>query len=136
MLSLYENPSMVVVPYILVQLIAYAFEMSCFAITLSFLGLEIIGANLVSKLFAGSFAFFAHRKFTFSGAENSNGVFQAIKYFALLSLNIPISSILISLFVWINLNPIIAKLLSDSICIVATFIVSKKIIFTSTSLSK
>lgn len=127
---------MVIVPYILVQLIAYVLEISCFAIALSYFGFEIIGANLVSKLFAGFFAFFAHRKFTFSGAESSNGIFQAFKYFTLLSLNIPASSILISLCVMLSPNPIIAKFVSDSICIVVTFIVSKKIIFTSRSFSK
>jgi len=127
---------MVKVQYILVQLIAYVLDISCFAIALSYFGFELLGANLVSKLFAGFFAFFAHRKFTFRGAENSNGIFQAFKYFALLSLNIPASSILISLCVLLGPNPIVAKFVSDSICIFVTFIVSNKIIFTSTGLSK
>jgi putative flippase GtrA len=127
---------MVIVPYVLVQLIAYVVEMACFSLAFSSIGFDVVIANLISKIFAGFFAFIAHRKFTFSEAENSNLVFQAIKYFILLSLNIPASSIFISLFVLLIPNPFIAKFLSDLICVAVTFFVSKKIIFTSSNSRK
>ena len=89
-----------------------------------------IVANVFGKIAAGCFAFIAHRNFTFQSNDAWSRDRQAFRYFFLLALNVPISSGILSLF----LIPVgaagIAKVLSDSVCILISYLVSKKFIFT------
>lgn len=121
---------MTFVRYVTIQLLAYGIDMGLFLIILK-LGLsEPIMANVFAKLAAGIFAFIVHRNFTFRVAESSAIKHQAIRYFVLLALNIPVSSaILASLLVWIA-TPVAAKFIADIICVALTYALSKYFIFT------
>lgn len=120
---------MTFVRYVLVQLVAYVIDMGGFLLILK---LGIAGwlvANIVSKSMAGLFAFFAHRHFTFSGAKVANSRTQAIKYFILLGLNLPLSTAVLALVLKVLPQPVAAKFIADAVCILVTFWLSKTLVF-------
>lgn len=121
---------MTFVRYVAIQLLAYGIDMGLFLIVL-YSGLsEPVSANVLAKLTAGIFAFVAHRSFTFRVAENFAIRHQAIRYFILLALNIPVASaILALLLVWIA-EPVAAKFIADIVCVALTYGLSKRFIFT------
>lgn len=121
---------MTFVRYAAIQLLAYGIDMGLFLIVFkSGLSGPII-ANVLAKLSAGIFAFFVHRSFTFRVADSSAFRHQAIRYFVLLTLNIPVASaILAVLLVWIA-EPVAAKFIADIVCVALTYGLSKYFIFT------
>ena len=120
---------MIFIRYVLIQVIAYILEMGVFIILIKSSLLGLLFANVGAKLTAGISAFVMHRKFTFKSDQSGSLEKQAIRYFLLLSINIPISSAVLSLiFGWIG-SPELAKFISDLICLVLTYIVSKKLVF-------
>jgi putative flippase GtrA len=89
-----------------------------------------IPANMLAKFAAGLFAFVAHRQFTFGVAKGNAVKGQAIRYFILLALNIPVASaILALLLMWIT-EPAAAKFIADVACVGLTYLTSKHFIFT------
>lgn len=114
--------------YIGVQLLAYALDMSSFLLFAFLLDGQHVLANIFSKLFSGVLAFFLHRHFTFESTETSRKT-QAVRYFALLTINIPISSGLLSLALAFIAPPAFAKFLSDTACTAITYWISKVAIF-------
>jgi putative flippase GtrA len=122
---------MIIVRYVAVQLVAYAVEMASFALMFEGLHFDLINSNIFSKIIAGLLAFFAHRFFTFQIERKPIIGVQAFKYFLLLGLNIPVSSLFLWTFTRILPSPIISKLFADLLCIGLTYIISKKLVFTS-----
>lgn len=117
------------VRYVSVQLVAYCFDMGGFLLTLKLTAAPLI-ANICGKLMAGMFAFFTHRSFTFRLAGQQRHHRQAVMYFALLGLNIPLSSVVL----WLVLHllkayPVAAKFLADIICVFLSYWLSKTYVF-------
>lgn len=116
---------MIFVRYFFVQLVAYAIDMFFYIFLLTFLSINAIYANILSKFFAGLFAFFIQREFTFKFTNNQQIGRQAFRYIIILLLNIPISaSILYVILLYIS-NYIFAKFLSDVVGITISFLLSK-----------
>lgn len=101
--------------------------MGVFVLTLGLFDFVIL-SNVSSKLCAGAFAFVCHRTFTFDMQEGDTGK-QGLKYVALLGLNIPISSALLSGFLLLSDSTIFAKIMSDVATLVVTFTISKYFVF-------
>jgi len=80
---------------------------------------------------AGVFAFLAHRSFTFGIAGNGGARRQAVRYFTLLALNIPLSGLALSALLWIIPTVIIAKFAADVISVSLTYWLSKRFVFLS-----
>ena len=121
---------MTFVRYVAIQLLAYGIDMGLFLIIFKSGISGPIMANVLAKLAAGIFAFFVHRNFTFRVADSSPLRHQAIRYFVLLALNVPVASaILALLLVWIA-EPVAAKFIADIICVALTYGLSKHFIFT------
>lgn len=114
--------------YMGVQLFAYALDMSSFLLFAHLLDGQHILANVFSKLFSGIFAFFLHRHFTFQSTETSRRT-QAIRYFSLLAINVPVSSGVFTLTLTFIVPPALAKFLSDAACTALTYWISKVAIF-------
>lgn len=115
--------------YGLVQAFAYGIDFGGFLLLMSVAGLTPLIANVVCKAAAGVFAFVAHRHFTFSVAEVGSSLGQGIRYFALLGLNIPLSTGLLALLLrWIQ-YPAAAKFIADALILVFTYWISKKLVF-------
>jgi putative flippase GtrA len=129
--------------YLAIQVIAYGVDMGTFLVALHYGAFEPIVANIVSKLAAGSFAFVVHRNFTFSATDAGSAGRQALRYFVLLAVYAPVSSAILELnMMWLplsaiqTLNPawlpqpvVIAKFISDIMCVALSFVLSKYFIF-------
>lgn len=115
--------------YIAVQMAAYGLDMGSFLVALHLLQAEPIVANILGKVVAGIFAFFAHRSFTFSVSTEGRNGNQVTRYFILLALNIPLSSVALSLVFNVVSAPVLAKFISDAICVAVTYWLSKRYVF-------
>jgi putative flippase GtrA len=115
--------------YLLIQVFAYGIDMGTFLFLLHFDLAGPIFANIGSKLAAGSFAFVAHRRYTFNVTESGFGGRQAVRYFIVLVTNVPVASaMLVFILIWVPL-PVVAKFLSDIVMVALSYVLSKKFIF-------
>lgn len=119
------------VRYLLVQVVAYGLDMGGFLLLFAYLGGDPLVANVVGKLMAGLFAFVAHRSFTFGVAGTGATGQQAVRYFTLLALNIPLSSLVLSVMLWVVPMAVVAKFVADVICVILTYWLSKRFVFLS-----
>ena len=117
------------VRYLLVQILAYALDMGGFVLLFTHFGIDPLVANMVSKMLAGGFAFAVHRSFTFGVLEASGKLQQGVRYFALLALNIPLSALVLSAMLWLIPMAVVAKFLSDVICVFLNYGLSKRFVF-------
>ena len=114
--------------YLLVQLAAYAIDMGGFLFLTHQGLLGPLWANVAAKLAAGMFAFVAHRHFTFqTGKEQATG--QAVRYFALLALNVPLSSGLLALLLPWLAPAALAKFVADVVILGITYWLSRSLVF-------
>ena len=115
--------------YSLIQIVAYGIDLGSF---LAFYKTGFAGpiwSNIGSKVAAGAFAFFAHRIFTFAVRHRTALGQQLVRYFAALSLNVPLSSIILAgLLNWLP-NATLAKVLADILCVGISFSVAKFFVF-------
>lgn len=118
---------MIFTRYALVQVIAYIFDFGIFLTTLEYFD-DVIIANILSKCSAGFLGFMIHRRFTFR-IEGGPKKVQARRYALVLVLNIPLSTLLLSVFVLIITLPVIAKLFADIFILYLTFYVMKSFVF-------
>jgi len=126
---------MTFIRYVIIQSIGYVLDMGGFLLILKMEFFGPVIANSIGKLGAGVFAFIAHRNFTFRSNEPSDQKRQAIRYFVLLVMFIPFSSVILSIFLlWVK-EPGLAKFLADCICVVLSYSISKKFIFTKLSVT-
>lgn len=115
--------------YVLIQVLAYGIDMGLFLFALHFELVGPIGANVAAKLAAGGFAFLAHRSFTFDVAGGDRIRQQVLRYFVVLALNIPIASAILAMILhWISI-PVVAKFISDVVCVAISYGLSKYFIF-------
>lgn len=121
---------MTFVRYITIQVLAYGIDLGAFLIVLNIVVVAPVLANVIAKVAAGLFAFVAHRHFTFRATDGVSARVQAVSYFVLLTLNIPVASALLALLLMFITEPIVAKFISDVICVGLTYFLSKYFIFT------
>ena len=115
--------------YLGVQLVAYGIDMGVFLLFFQTVMLDAVFANVLGKIAAGGFALLAHRMFTFQAANQTSAPRQAIGYFALLMLNIPLSSLALFLSLRAFDSAVVSKLFSDVICVAFTYALSKYLVF-------
>lgn len=115
--------------YVAIQLLAYGIDMGLFLFALHFELLGPIGANVAAKFAAGGFAFLAHRRFTFDVAGSDRIRQQALRYFVILAMNIPIASAILAVILHWTSAPVISKFISDVICVAISYGLSKYFIF-------
>ena len=115
--------------YFFVQVFAYGLDLGGFLLFSTML--HPIGANVIGKILAGTFAFVAHRHVTFDQAASTNLWRQLCGYGFLMAFNIPLSSSILAGLLHVVRWPVAAKVIADAVCIVFTFYVSKRIVFAS-----
>lgn len=121
---------MTFVRYGAIQVLAYALDMGTFLLLLSVFNDQAVLANIAGKGVAGVFAFFLHRHFTFQ-STGSSGKAQALRYFSLLAINIPVASALLGIGLFFVDNPTAVKFASDVVCVLMTYWISKLFVFRS-----
>jgi putative flippase GtrA len=115
--------------YLVIQVLAYVIDMGSFLLVLQLGIAGPIVANIFSKLAAGSFAFVAHRSFTFSVAGSGFVAKQAVRYFLVLAVNVPVASAILGLIlIWLP-HPVVAKFLSDIVSVGLSYALSKHFVF-------
>lgn len=115
--------------YLLVGGLAYGADIGIFLLLFNFFGIDLLLANLMSKVLAGIFSFVAHRAFTFAVIEDKGRAQQAMRYFTLLALNIPLSTLILSAMLRITSVEVVAKILSDVLLVLMSYAQSKFIAF-------
>lgn len=115
--------------YVAIQLFAYLIDMGGFLLLIHSSWSGPFVANVAGKTAAGLFAFVAHRHFTFQGAHKSGRKAQAVKYFVLLALNMPLSTAVLAVLLMIIEHAALAKGIADGICVLLTYWLSKTFIF-------
>lgn len=121
---------MTFIRYGAIQLVAYALDMGTFLLLMLLFQDQPVLANIAGKGVAGVFAFFLHRHFTFQSTGGSSKV-QAVRYFSLLAINIPLASALFSAGLYFVNSPAPVKFVSDVVCVALTYWISKQFVFHS-----
>lgn len=119
---------MTFIRYGAIQLMAYALDMGAFLLLIAIFDGQPVLANVAGKTVAGVFAFFLHRHFTFKSTHGSSKA-QAVRYFSLLVINIPIASTLFSVGLYFVDSPAPVKLTCDVVCVALTYWISKLFVF-------
>ena len=117
------------VRYVAVQVATYGMDMGLFLLLFAFAGTGPLVANVTAKIAAGAFAYLTHRRFTFEVAAGQGHVRPALLYVALWSFNVPLSTALLGLLLWLNLPAVAAKVAADVICVGLNYWISKNYIF-------
>lgn len=115
--------------YVAVQAATYGLDMGLFLVLFALAGQGAVASNVAAKIAAGVFAFLAHRYVTFEAAREGRQARQAVLYVALWSLNVPLSTGLLALFLLTGFPAVIAKVLADAVCIGLNYWVSRNFIF-------
>ncbi|WP_337153574.1 GtrA family protein [Pseudomonas protegens] len=115
--------------YLLVGGLTYGADLSVFLLLFNVFEMDLLIANMISKVLAGVFSFAAHRAFTFGVTDAKGGAQQAVRYFTLLALNIPLSALILSALLWITSMEVVAKILADILLIFISYAQSKLIVF-------
>jgi putative flippase GtrA len=120
---------MTFIRYILIQIAAYAIDFGWFVAATRTGLLCPVAANAVGKVLAGIFGFVAHRYFTFRVSDARNGRAEAIKYFSLLGINIPLASGLLWGALYLFANKVVAKVFTDACLVLSNYWISHRFVF-------
>lgn len=115
--------------YLMVQLVGYGLDMGTFILLMSYFSMGPISANIGGRLLSGIFAFFVHRKFTFGGSVSGGQFQQAVRYFLLMVVNLPISAAILSATLWVIHIPTAAKFAADVMGVLLTYWLTKRFVF-------
>tara|TARA_B100001029_G_C15030633_1_gene436698 strand:+ start:423 stop:803 length:381 start_codon:yes stop_codon:yes gene_type:complete len=120
---------MQLIKYGITQISVYAIDLLVFIFFYEFLDFIYVFANTFSKLIACLLAFFIHKFVTFKSQGKLKE--ELLKYFGFLPINIIFGTLLLGFLLEFSLDYKIAKILSDVIVFIFSFIVAKKFIFKS-----
>ena len=112
--------------YGLVQVLAYGVDMGSFLLLARLLPLFDAGA--LSRGIAGLLAFFCHKLFTFRQKDSGTTRREAVRYFVLLIVMMPLAAGLLVLFSN-SMDKVPAKILADALCIVISFLLTRTFVF-------
>jgi putative flippase GtrA len=122
---------MIFIRYLTIGGLGYAIDLGFF---LSILSLHIASispvlASVIGKILSSIFSFVAHRYITFKTHGDGKLYHQAWRYFSLVALNTQFSALVfMTCLHWIQ-KPITAKIISDVICVILSYWLSKTMIF-------
>jgi putative flippase GtrA len=115
--------------YLLVQAASYVLDLGTFLALHELAAIDPVLANACGKVVAGCLAFAAHRAFTFRIRDAADTYWQATRYFSLLAVNTPLSSGVLALLLHVIPAPVLAKFVSDVICVALTFALTQSFVF-------
>ncbi|MEC5216767.1 putative flippase GtrA [Actimicrobium sp. GrIS 1.19] len=119
---------MVLMRYILVAGLAYAIDLGGFMLLISIHYSPLV-ANVLVKIVAAVFGFYAHRYFTYSIVDKEEIGKHAIRYFGLALFYTPVSSLVLYLIMLVCSNPVYAKIITDISLFVLMFWITSKFAF-------
>jgi putative flippase GtrA len=116
------------ITYVMVQIVAYGLDFGSFWLLASHAAVNPIIANVAGKALAGIFAFAVHKTLTFQASASGRTSHEALRYFLLLLVNIPLSSGLLTILLWFA-PTYVAKIAADVICLGITFVLVRLTVF-------
>jgi putative flippase GtrA len=114
--------------YVVVQIVAYGLDFGLFWVLASHAVANPIIANVAGKVLAGIFAFGAHKTLTFRASASGRTSHEALRYFLLLLVNIPLSSGLLTVWLWFA-PTYAAKIAADVMGLGITFVLVRMTVF-------
>lgn len=116
--------------YFVVAILAYVIDLGGYGLLINY-GIFAPLANMVVKIFAAIFGFFMHRMVTYQlrGAVGIRS--HAIKYFGLVLIYTPTSSLVLYFLLMVMSSQILAKIIADIVLFVATYAFTTCFVFTS-----
>jgi putative flippase GtrA len=114
--------------YSVIQVIAYLMDYGIFIVLTFLFSAPPLPSNVAGKIISGIFSYFSHRHFTFSREEKSNVWAEAVRYFSVLGLNVPLSSGLLAVFSQF-LPLLVAKFIADVLCVALSFKLTQSVVF-------
>lgn len=119
--------------YLSVTGVAYALDMGLFLVLIHGFDFAPVTANVIAKIVAAVFGYAAHSIITFDGRKDDPHLKQAIRYFSLVAVNVPLNSAALALLLLVIPYPEVAKFTADVIFVVINYWISRKAIFTRAS---
>lgn len=116
--------------YFVVAVLAYVIDLGGFWILINS-GVHATYANIMVKILAAMFGFFAHRMVTYQLREPDGIRSHAIKYFGLASVYTPISTLFLYFLLKIISSPVLAKIVADIVLFLATYAFTTCFVFTT-----
>ncbi|RHH68698.1 MULTISPECIES: GtrA family protein [Vagococcus] len=96
------------------------------------LQLNYIFANVVAWIFSVLFAYISNKKYVFAHEDNQEtiNVKEMMSFFSFRLLSLGIDTVVLFVLVkWLNQQPMIAKIISNVVVLIANYVFSKFIIF-------
>lgn len=122
--------------YTLIQVLAYAAELSVFVSLVKFVALHnIILANICAKLTAGLIALTLHKYITFKSADSKRVGYEIVTYFSVLAMNMLLSSFILVAMLYFIKHLVVAKVMTDVLTLGLSFLLTKHVVFTRKSIS-
>jgi len=120
-----------IIRYLFAGVLIYLIDMLSFVFAFYLLGINEIFANSFAKIFAGILGFFLHKKITFQVNTLESSTVQQYRYLLLLLLT-SVSAIGLFRFILLVIEDLIlAKLISDILIVILSFLISKRWVFST-----
>jgi len=117
--------------YAAVQVAGYGLDILVFSLSLRYLSSRPSVAYIIAKIIASIFAYLSHSNFTFRPHKPRNRInlSQAMSYFLLVAINVPLASVVLYALLLIVSSPYIAKILTDGVFFLVNYWVTRSFVF-------
>jgi putative flippase GtrA len=114
--------------YLFVSVLIYAIDMGGYIVFIK-CGLNPLMANVLVKIFAALFGFFAHRHITYRLKNSDSLMHHAIRYFGLAIIYTPVSTLVLYVLFKVIPHLVIAKFIGDVLLFVVVYYITSKFVF-------
>ena len=114
--------------YIVIACLAYIIDFGGFALLIA-MAMPPLASNIIVKILAAQFGFFAHRRYTYQIKHRDDIYDHALRYFGLALIYTPLSTFCLYLLLKLIPSAMISKLTSDALMLIATYIVTTRFVF-------
>lgn len=118
--------------YIVMGVFTTLINIVIFYIMENLLHINYIISNVIAWVFSVLFAYLSNKKYVFAHEENKSfiNIKEMVSFFSFRLLSLGIDTIVLFLLIqWLNQQPMIAKIISNVVVLVANYVFSKFIIF-------
>lgn len=119
---------LLLVRYLIVAVLAYLIDMGGYILLIKF-DFNPLVANVLVKILAAIFGFFAHRIFTYQITGSHNIGPHSIRYFGLALMYTPVATVILFLALKFIPNLVLAKFICDVLLFFAVYWVTSKFTF-------
>ncbi|TBO34534.1 GtrA family protein [Aquabacterium lacunae] len=115
--------------YFCVMLMGYAVDLLGFLFLFKVLGIDAVPSSAISKALSSICSYFAHAIFTFRGKPGAISHASAAKYFFVVAINVPLSSLMLYFIDLVIASGVVSKISSDILMLLVTYVQTKFMVF-------